>query len=202
MKKAALLSTFAVALLVFGALMAWGMLNEEPATGRSGITRVEKPAPSFDLDQFDGGHFAVTDHLGQPVVINFWASWCVPCKEEASALEEAWHHYSAHGVTFVGVDIQDTEVDARSFIQQYNITYPNGPDTAGRITIDYGVVGIPVTFFVDRGGVIVRRFVGPIAYQDLASWTEELIAKIRQSSLDSDTRQRANLALANNEGWR
>ena len=167
-----------VSILGFGALMAWGMANKEDPTGRSGITRVHEPAPQFTLALFSGQDFALEKHLGQPVIINFWASWCVPCREEAPALESTWQAYKDKGVEFVGVDIQNTEEDARAFIKEFRITYPNGPDVGGKITINYGVVGIPVTFFVDRDGIIARRFVGALSEQQLMAWTEELVTGV------------------------
>lgn len=162
-------------------LMVWGMLNQEPATGKSGITRVGKQAPEFTLPLFNGGEFVLQEYLRKPVIINFWASWCPPCREEAPRLERTWRAYKKQGVVFVGVDIQDPEDYARAYIREFDITYPNGPDTAGKITIDYGVVGIPVTFFVDREGVIARRFVGAITERKLVAWTEELLVSMSPS---------------------
>lgn len=173
------LATFTTMGVVAGAilgLMAWGMLNQEPATGRSGVTRVGKPALDFTLPLFSGGEFTLSDYRGQPVVINFWASWCPPCREEAPGLERTWRRYRDQDVMFVGVDIQDAESDARAYIREFDITYPNGPDTSGIITMDYGVVGIPVTYFVDREGVVVRRFVGALPEGQLVAWVEELLA--------------------------
>ncbi|MBI2832684.1 MAG: TlpA family protein disulfide reductase, partial [Chloroflexi bacterium] len=102
-------------------------------------------------------------------------SWCPPCREEAPILEEVWRRYQDKGVTFIGVDIQDAEADARAYIKEFGITYPNGPDIGGRITIDYGVGGIPVTFFVNREGLIVSRWVGAINERILVSRIEDLL---------------------------
>ena len=159
----------------FLSLMAWGMLNQESVTGKSGITRVGKQAPEFTLPLFDGGEFTLHEHLGRPVVINFWASWCPPCRDEAPILEKVWRLYRERGVTFIGVDIQDEEEAALAFIKEFDITYPNGRDLDGRITIDYGVGGIPVTFFVDREGMIVSRWVGAINENILVERVEGLL---------------------------
>lgn len=151
-----------IASVGFLGLLVWGIINKEPITGLSGITMVNKPAPDFTITTFEGETISLKDFRGKPVVINFWASWCPPCRYEAPLLERAWRVFKNHGVIFIGVDIQDTEEDALSYIREFNITYPNGPDPTGEIAIDYGVSGLPVTFFVSRRGEIVRRWVGAI----------------------------------------
>ena len=118
----------------------------------------------------------LSDLRGRPVVINFWASWCAPCIDEAPDLERAWRRYLDDDVVFIGVDIQDADESARAFIEEFNITYPNGRDEDGTITVDYGVIGLPVTFFVNRNGIIDRRWVGAIDELRLTDWVEDLIA--------------------------
>ena len=175
-KKVGVIAAIAVIIAGFLALLALGLVNREPATGRSGITRVEKPAMDFTLPLFGGGEFALREHRGQPVVINFWASWCPPCRQEAHGLERAWRSRAGEGVVFVGVDIQDSEGDARAYIQEFGITYPNGPDTDGKIAVDYGVIGIPVTFLVNKEGTVEQRWVGALDETQLAAWIDELAA--------------------------
>ena len=80
------------------------------------------------------------------MVINFWASWCPPCREETPLLERTWRSYKYQDVLFVGVNIQDTEEDARVYLEEFDITYPNGLDRHGKVTVDYGIIGLPVTF--------------------------------------------------------
>ena len=160
----------------FIGLMAVGLLNRSPVTGKSGFTRVQKPAPEFTLTLFHGGELDLSQHIGEPMVINFWASWCPPCHEEAPLLERTWRSYKDKNVLFVGVDIQDTEQDGRDYLEEYGITYPNGLDGDGKITVEYGVIGLPVTFFVNRDGVVERRWVGSIEQSRLIEWVEELAA--------------------------
>ncbi len=157
------------------ALLAVGLMNKEPVTGRSGVTRVGKPAEPFTLPLFGGGEFVLAAQRGRPVVINFWASWCPPCREEAPLLESVWRLYGEREVAFVGVNIQDTEEEAAAYLDEFGITYPNGMDTDGRITIDYGVIGLPVTFFVERDGTVRRRWVGPIGEAELLARVDELL---------------------------
>ncbi|MBI4337469.1 MAG: TlpA family protein disulfide reductase [Chloroflexi bacterium] len=177
-RKVTIIVGVVIGVVALVGLMAWGMANRQPATGRSGFTRVGKPAPDFALTLFGGGDFQLAQQRGKPVIINFWASWCVPCREEAPLLERTWRAYRDKGVVFVGVDIQDSESDARAYLREFNNTYPNGPDFSGKVTIDYGVVGIPVTFFVSKDGVIARRFVGAISEGQLTGWIEELLAGV------------------------
>lgn len=175
-KKALAIVAAAVALAAFLALLSWGLISKAPVTGLSGITRVEKPAPEFAMPTFDGGTFRLSDHLGKPVVINFWASWCPPCRDEALVLEEAWREYAPRGVVFVGVDIQDVEADAAAYLREFGITYPNGRDADGKITVDYGVIGLPVTFFIGKDGTVVRRWVGAVRPVELRAWVDALIS--------------------------
>jgi cytochrome c biogenesis protein CcmG/thiol:disulfide interchange protein DsbE len=184
--------TLASILLVVGgliALLAFGLANQTPVTGKSGITRVGKPAADFSLPLIGGGDLVLEEQIGRPLVINFWASWCPPCVQEAPALESAWRTYRSEEVLFVGVDIQDAEEDAAEYVRDLGITYPNVLDRDGRVTIDYGVIGLPVTFFVNRDGIIQRRWVGAIDERRLAEFVEELIAGTGPSDEGGDGNQ-------------
>ena len=167
--------SLAVMVVAFFALLAFGLANREPATGRSGVTRVGKPAPPFSMTLLDGGEFHLEDYAGKPVVINFWASWCPPCRDESPGFERVWQKYQDSGVLFVGVDIQDSETDAVRYIEEFGITFPNGRDPDGKITVDYGVIGLPVTFFVGAKGVVEGRWVGAVSEDKLETWTRALI---------------------------
>lgn len=155
-------------------LLGIGLTNIEPVTGRSGFTRINKPAPEFKLSLFGGGEVDLATYRGKPIVINFWASWCVPCRQEAPILESLWRFYQDKDVQFIGVDIQDSEADSLKYLREFDITYPNGLDTDGRITVDYGVIGIPVTFFINREGIVVRRWVGAVSETRMTQWVREL----------------------------
>jgi cytochrome c biogenesis protein CcmG/thiol:disulfide interchange protein DsbE len=171
-------SAIAIAALVivgFLGVLIWGMLNKQPITGLSGITMVNRPAPDFILTTFKGTTIPLEDLRGKPVVINFWASWCPPCRIEAPLIERTWRAYKNRDLIFIGVNIQDREQDALNYIREFAITYPNGPDPTGEISIDYGVSGLPVTFFVSREGEVVRRWVGAIEKSVLISSIEEIM---------------------------
>ncbi len=170
----------AISLLLFSALVAvlvWGALSKESATGGSGATLPGREAPGFTLESFEGGSLSLSDFKGQPVIMNFWASWCVPCRQEAPALEAVWRSFKDEGLVVIGVNMprSDPEEQARAFLEEFGVSYPNVFDTRGFSAIDYGVSGIPVTFFVDREGIVERRFVGTLSEGSLILWTEELV---------------------------
>jgi len=134
-------------------------------------------APEFSLPLFDGGTLATSALRGRVVVINFWASWCFPaCYEEAPHLQRIWDRYRDRGVVVVGVNIQDQDRPAREFLARFGQTFPNGMDPTGKISIDYGVYGVPETFFVDRKGRIVSKYAGAVTEETLASEIEPLLA--------------------------
>jgi cytochrome c biogenesis protein CcmG/thiol:disulfide interchange protein DsbE len=166
---------FLVVLLVLlpVALLAFG-LRGNPRVVPSPL--VGKPAPDFTLQLFDGGQIALTELRGQVVVVNFWASWCIPCREEAPALEATWQRQRARGVVFVGVNIQDREPDARAFIREHGKTYPNGPDLRGVISIAYGVYGVPETFILDREGRIQHKHIGAVTAEVLEREIERALS--------------------------
>ena len=130
---------------------------------------VARQAPSFTLTLFDGKVVRLADFRSKAVLVNFWASWCVPCRAEARALESAWQKYKDRGVVFLGVNIQDKEEDARAFMKEFGITYLNGRDASGKIAVDYGVWGIPETFFVDAQGRITYKHAGELKTPTITS---------------------------------
>lgn len=135
-----------------------------------------RPAPDFTLPLFDGTTLRLADLRGRPVLVDFWASWCVPCREEAATLEQVWQSYQATDLLFIGVGVQDREVAARAFLDEFAITYPNGRDTDGKISIDYGLMGVPEKFLINRQGQIVRKLVGPVPAAVLAELLDELVS--------------------------
>lgn len=143
---------------------------EEPAAVRPG-----RQASQFNIKLFSDENFSLADQRGKAVVLNFWASWCPPCREEAPALERAWKTYQDRGVVFVGVDVWDNEPDARSFLKEFGITYPNGQDVSGEIAIEYGLTGIPETWFINKDGRMVRRWIGPMTDRQISAFVEEAL---------------------------
>jgi len=133
-------------------------------------------AKDVRLHLYSGGTFQLAEQRGHVVILNFWASWCPPCREEAPVLERGWQHYRDRGVVMVGVDTWDTEQDARTFLKTFSIDYPNGPDASGTSAIDYGLTGLPETFFIRPDGTMARHWIGPISDQQFAAVVEELLS--------------------------
>ena len=142
--------------LAFIGLLTYGLLTSAPQGIEEG-TRL----PGFELARLDEeGVMTEEDLAGAPVVINFWASWCIPCKEEAELLQETYERYKDEGVIFLGVNIKDANVDAQAFIEEYGITYPVVSDPSEELARDLGVKGIPETFFIDAEGAFVGTAAG------------------------------------------
>ncbi len=136
-------------------------------THQSRVPKIGGPAPGFNLRRVDGrGKLSLASLRGRPVVLNFWASWCVPCKGEAKMLEQAAQQYRDRGVVFLGVDYHDVTSDARTFISHHGVTYTTVQDGSGMVGDRYGLTGVPETFFIDRRGRLVGvHIVGTITNQ-------------------------------------
>jgi cytochrome c biogenesis protein CcmG/thiol:disulfide interchange protein DsbE len=111
------------------------------------------------------------------VIINFWASWCPPCREEAPYLEQTWRKYKDQGVVFIGVDYVDTEPEALAYIEESDITYFNGPDLRTEISQAYNIQGVPETFYVAKSGELRGLKIGPLQPPELDQMIEELLAE-------------------------
>ncbi len=144
-------------LFVIG-LLTWRVLRDNVS-----VLQPHEPAPPFTLETFNGDSVSLDDLRGQGVVLNFWASWCNPCREEAELLEAAWQAEQDQGVMFVGVAYLDQGPAARRYLDEFNISYPNGRDKGGDIARRYAVTGVPVTYFIDPNGQIQGHFTGPLA---------------------------------------
>jgi cytochrome c biogenesis protein CcmG, thiol:disulfide interchange protein DsbE len=136
-----------------------------------------RPARPFTLRLFGGGEFRLSDQRGKPTLVNFWASWCAPCREEAPALESVHRAYGGRGLALVGFDLWDNEDDARAFLAEVGATYPNGVEADGGTAVEYGVRGIPETFAIERDGRLVRRWIGPFTEAQLTAFVDELLAR-------------------------
>src|SRR5437588_8135229 len=151
---------FVVASLVsvgFLALLGSQLLVPAQNQSDSGASPlVGHPAPDFTLAMLSTHSESV--HLaslrGKPVMLNFWASWCDPCKHEAPLLQATWQRVQSQGIIFLGIDFEDRQSDGLGFLHTYGITYPNVIDASGTVAINYGVTGVPETFFIDRHGII------------------------------------------------
>ena len=146
-----------VPVVAFIGLLTYGLVTSAPRDAGAG-TRL----PEFELPRLDeSGTLTNEDLEGTPVVVNFWASWCIPCREEAELLQETYEAYTEEGVIFLGVNIKDSTVDARGFIDEYGMTYPVVSDQDEELARALGVQGIPETFFIDDEGVLIGSATGP-----------------------------------------
>jgi cytochrome c biogenesis protein CcmG/thiol:disulfide interchange protein DsbE len=172
----------------FIALLAYGVIAQAPDTtiDDSLAEGLATAAPAFELDilhsgdlgqQLGGalrepmrdGRIGLDELRGTPVVLNLWASWCVPCREEAPLLQQGWRRLARpRGVLMLGLDMQDVPEDARDFIREFRITYPNIRDPSNTIARRYGMTGIPETFFISRAGRVVGHVIGVVAPAQLA----------------------------------
>ena len=156
-------------------LLAWGFTREPKFIP---TPLLAKPAPAFKLTLFDGTVLQLDTLRGKVVFLNFWASWCPPCRAEARMLEAAWRRYAGRDVVFLGINIQDTEEAARQFLAEFDVTYPNGMDPGSKIAIDYGVWGLPETFIIDREGRITYKHVGALGMDTVAAKVDEALQGI------------------------
>lgn len=162
--------TFSVVLALLG-LLGWGLVKAQKGPVENGL------APDFTLQAFDGRTATLSELRGQVVIVNFWASWCIPCREEAAYLERTWRKYEDQGVVFIGVDYVDTEKAALAYIEEFDITYINGPDIGTRISDAYNIKGVPETFFIARNGELRGMHIGPLYSPELDEKIEELLAE-------------------------
>lgn len=168
MKRVFLLGVLAPVFAVFAYALTREATIASPLIGRA--------APEFAFPLFEpvgvgpvapaGTTVELADLSGKPVVLNFWASWCLSCRDEAAVLEAGWRRYGP-GVAFVGIAVNDEPDAARAFIRRYGKTYFLGPDASGSVAVDYGLHGVPETFFIGRDGRVLSRHVGPLTREDL-----------------------------------
>lgn len=177
MKRLLVVIVIAVGL---GTLFAFGTFT--PRDDRDVASpRLGREVPDFELSLFTryqdryGEVIKLSDFEGTPLVVNFWASWCYPaCYREAPHLEAVWQRYQGQ-VQFIGIDTQDTMERGREFLDQFDLSFPNGFDERSRIAIDYGIFGIPETFFIYADGTLHHRHAGEISAEQLEERIEELL---------------------------
>jgi cytochrome c biogenesis protein CcmG/thiol:disulfide interchange protein DsbE len=165
-------------------LLGWKVTQQAEGRGLSdALERGERPAaPMLVLDSLEGEEeIRLADYRGKALVLNFWASWCEPCKEEAPLLEETWQRYRDEGLVVIGIDAQDFRTDAQRFVDRYGLTYPIAFDGHGSSLGRFGNTGFPETWFVGRDGRLVgEHIVGPFD-------REQLEANVR-AALDTPVR--------------
>ena len=171
-----------IPVLAFFAVLAWASVKSGGNPGGLGVNREFGQVPidteiarDFSLELLDGSIITLSGLQGKVVLLDFWASWCGPFREEAPVLAQVYREYQGEAVEFVGVNIWDGLQDAINHITKFSVPYPNGVDRSGTIAIDYGVRGIPEKIFIGKDGVVARKFVGPISVGNLRSALQELL---------------------------
>ncbi len=150
------------ALVWLGVIVLLVIVGMQLLKVQQGPIQVGKPVPEFSLATFDGEQIDLASLKGKVVLINFWASWCAPCEQEAADLETAWREYEPGGeVVFLGIDWTDTEKNGLAYLEKYNITYPNGQDLGTRISQKFRITGVPETYIVDREGKLAYFKLSP-----------------------------------------
>ena len=170
------LAVIGIASLVVVLVLAF---RRDPHDLRTGT--VGKPAAAFTLNRLDGsGPMTIATTENKVLVINFFASWCIPCKEENPALVRVYERYRDSDVVFVGVLYQDASDSGLKYVRDNGVAWPTVDDDQGRVAFSYGVFGIPETYFVGRDGVIAGRHIGPIDEATLINGIEAMRAKAKQ----------------------
>jgi cytochrome c biogenesis protein CcmG/thiol:disulfide interchange protein DsbE len=171
-----------IPVLALLALLGWSVARSGGVPGGVGVNEEfgevpvgRRPAPEFSLETLDGGVLRLSDLRGKAVMVDFWSSWCPPCRQEAPALAQVYGEYADRGVQFVGIALWDKRDHVASHVERFGLTYPNGLDAKGLTAIEYGVFGLPEKFFIDSQGYLARKFVGPMEADKLRAALDGLL---------------------------
>lgn len=163
-------------------IFVFGILRDPVRRDDIPSALLNKETPIFTMPLFDryrteyGAKFDAATARDKPLIVNFWASWCLPCREEMPVLEASWREYR-QDVLFVGINTQEThQKDAQALMNEFNLTYPNGIDTDSRINIDFGLFGLPETFFIRRDGTLLYRHSGAVTQEIVDEQIQKLLS--------------------------
>ena len=170
-----------VPVLLVLSLFVWGVAQNDGVAGRPGVNDnfgevsiSTDPMSDFELTTLSGEVVSIADYRGKVVMVDFWSSWCVPCRVEGPILSETYLKWRDRGVEFVGIAIWDSEGPVLDFIELHGIKYVNAIDASGLTAVDFGVTGIPEKFFINTEGEIVRKVIGPNTRETLDSILTDL----------------------------
>jgi thiol-disulfide isomerase/thioredoxin len=172
-------TSLAVALVTFLLVLLLWTLSHSDGGVAAALARGKTPvAPTFSLTPLRGsGSVKLASYGGRVIIVNFWASWCGPCRAETPALARAWRHWKSHLVTFIGVDTRDSKTDAKAFLRSAPISYPVGSDGSGGTARAYGIGALPATFVISPRGRVVARFLGAISERTLDAAIERTLRR-------------------------
>jgi cytochrome c biogenesis protein CcmG/thiol:disulfide interchange protein DsbE len=167
-----------ITVLAILGMAGFGLVKAQEGRPEPGAT-----APPFDFAFFDGYEWEeqeavnLEDMRGQIVILNFWASWCIECRDETTVFENAWRRYRDDDVVFVGVAYVDVEPNSIAYLDEFDVTFPNAPDLRSGISKLYNVTGVPETFVLDRQGTIRHVKIGPYREAELNQIINDLLAE-------------------------
>ncbi len=163
-------------------LLGWAVVRSDSKAGGFAVNSKlgeipinQRVAPDFLKQSLDGEMVSLSGLRGKVVMVDFWSSWCPPCRQEAPALAQVYREYEGQNIEFIGVIVWDDWQHAARYIQEFDLPYPNVLDELGEITIEYGVVGLPEKFFIDANGNIAQKFAGPMDSESLRAVLDGLL---------------------------
>lgn len=165
------LAAAVVGLLVIS-LLTYALLAHPVSPPQSG-----ELVPGFSLTSLNGGNMELTSLRGKVIVINFFASWCDPCRQEAPDIEKTWREYRDRGVQFFGIAYKDAASKAQAFLEEFNVTYPYAAESSNSTARSFGVTGVPETFVVDREGRLYHHYIGPVTSAELGRRLDLLLGE-------------------------
>ncbi len=175
-----------VAVVVGFTIVAWNRFGTDPSLVRSPL--IGRPAPEFSRPGLDGGTVSSADFEGRVYVVNFWASWCVPCRQEAPHLQSFYERWSPRGVGMVGIVYNDRLADARQFREEFGLRFPQAMDPDGVAAIDFGVFGVPETYVIDQRGTVMAKLIGAVGPETLDQVLAQVIEGDTFTSRNDDYR--------------